>query len=181
MAFLEVVTRCYRRPLMLQANMDSMAMQTDKDFIHTLLPDEIGRGVEWSYENMRDYAPQLQGDYIWILDDDDMCIRPSLIEELKEIVDDYGPGVIMLKMDHGQWGIKPSHSWEKQPELGDIGCSAYVVNSYIWQHHAELAWKETRYQSDFDFITSIFQGGYDTRWWDIVASRVQRVSLGRPE
>jgi len=166
---------------MLQANMDSMAMQTDKDFIHTLLPDEIGRGVEWSYENMRDYAPKLEGDYIWILDDDDECIQQTLVADLKAIQLAHDPDVIMLRMDHAQWGVKPSHSWGIGPELGDIGCSAYVIRREIWQHHAALAWRETRYQSDFDFITSVFRGGYDTFWYDTVASRVQRVSLGRPE
>lgn len=181
MPFLEVLTRCYKRPQMLAANIASMEAQTDLDYTHTFLVDDIGRGVEWSYANMRDYAPKLTGDYIWILDDDDECVEPTLIETLKTIVGKHDPDIVMLHMYHGQWGVKPSYSWGNKPEIGDIGCSAYIVRRDIWQHHAELAWKETRYQSDFDFITSIFEGGYKVAWYDVVASRVQKISQGAIE
>ena len=181
MPFLEILTRCHKRPNMLQRNIASIANQTDGDFIHTLLVDEQGVGVAGAWAKLRDYAPRLAGDYIWILDDDDECVRPSLVEDLKAIVAQHAPDVIMLKMDHAQWGIKPSSSWGKAPMFGDIGCSAFVVRRDIWQLHAAEAWQETRYQSDYDFIASIFNGGYTVAWYDVVASRVQRISKGEPE
>lgn len=182
MPFLEIVTRCYKRPQMLNINIDSLADQTDQDFTQTLLVDEVGRGVEWAFANLRSYAPKLVGDYIWILDDDDTCIRPSLVEDLRAIAAQYAPDVIMLKMDHGQWGIKPSFSWGQRPQVGDIGCSAYVVKRSVWQYHADRTWQITRYQSDFDFIESIFDAeGLKIAWYDVVASKVQRQSKGAPE
>jgi glycosyltransferase involved in cell wall biosynthesis len=181
MPFLEILTRCYKRPTLLQRNLDSIAAQTCDDFTHTLIIDNVGVGVGGAWAKLRDYAPRLVGDYIWILDDDDECIRPSLVEDLKAIAAQHDPDVIMLKMDHGQWGIKPSHSWKQWPELGDIGCSAYVVKRAIWQHHAPEAWYATRYQSDYDFIKSIFSRPYTICWYDVVASRVQVISQGKPE
>lgn len=181
MPFLEVLTRCYKRPAMLRRNLDSIAAQTCTDFAHTLLVDEVGVGVAGAWAKLRDYAPRLAGDYIWILDDDDECVRPSLVEDLKAIVAQHAPDVIMLKMDHAQWGVKPLSSWGGTPVMGDIGCSAFVVRRDIWQLHAAEAWRDTRYQSDFDFITSIFNGGYTVAWYDVVASRVQKISKGAAE
>lgn len=181
MPFLEVITRYYKRPNLLAANVRSLAEQTDRDYTQVILSDPDGRGIEWSYRNMAAYADKLTGDYIWILDDDDMCIRPSLIEDLKAIVSQHGPDVIMLRMDHKQWGVKPSFSWQQPPQLGDIGCSAYVVKRHIWQHHSRLWLEHGRYQSDYDFISSVFDGGYNVAWYDVVASRVQAISKGQPE
>lgn len=181
MPFLEVITRCYKRPQMLQRNLDSMAAQTCPDFAHTLLVDEVGVGVDGAWAKLRDYAPRLAGDYIWILDDDDECIRPSLVEDLQAIAAQYDPDVIMMRMDHGHWGVKPSGSWKQCPVMGDIGCSAYVIKRHVWQLHAAEAWQTTRYQSDFDFISSVFERPYKVAWYDVVASRVQRISQGAPE
>ena len=180
MPFLEVLTRCYKRPNMLQRNIASIANQTDGDFIHTLLVDEQGVGVAGAWAKLRDYAPRLAGDYIWILDDDDECVRPSLVEDLKAIVAQHAPDVIMLKMDHAQWGVKPSSSWGNAPILGDIGMSAFVVKRETWRANAD-AFRPGRYQGDYDFIASIFNGGYTVAWYDVVASRVQRISKGEPE
>jgi hypothetical protein len=73
--FLEVLTRCYRRPGLLAANQASLRAQTCADWTQTLLVDEEGRGIAWSYVNMAGYAPHLVGEYVWILDDDDLCVR----------------------------------------------------------------------------------------------------------
>ena len=77
--------KAYKRPNMLQRNIASIANQTDGECIHTLLVDEQGVGVAGAWAKLRDYAPRLAGDYIWILDDDDECVRPSLVEDLKAI------------------------------------------------------------------------------------------------
>jgi len=128
---------------------------------------------------MAAYAPNLAGRYIWILDDDDMCACDTLIGDLKGIVAAHKPGVIMLKMDHGARGVLPSKNWQRPPVMGDIGCSAFVVKRAVWQRHAEHF--SDSYAGDFDFIKSIFARDYEIYWFDRVASRVQRISLGQPE
>ena len=115
MAFLEVVTRCYKRPKMLKHNIDSLLAQTCDDWQQTLIIDEEGRGVGASYLEMARYADELEGDYIWILDDDDMCIRKTLVDELRRIVIDHDPDVIMLRMNHLERGILPSSNWKEYP------------------------------------------------------------------
>ena len=78
----------------------------------------MGRGVGWSYENLAAYADQLQGEYIWILDDDDMCTRRTLVYELEQIAQSDNPDVIMVRMNHQERGILPdAQGWRSTPRL----------------------------------------------------------------
>lgn len=179
--FLEVVTRCYKRPAMLRRNQAGLQAQTCADWKQTLLVDGIGRGIEWASENLGMYGPMLVGRYIWLLDDDDECICPTLVTELKEIAEAHNPDVIMLKMDHGPLGILPRPvDWGQGVTLGGVGCSAFVVRREVWQAHA-TAWLPGAYHSDFNFIAAIFASQPLVYWHDRVASRVQRISQGQPE
>jgi hypothetical protein len=179
MPFLEILTRTYKRPTMLAANMESLRKQTYRDYTQTLLNDDVGRGIGWSYTNLAAYAPLLVGDYIWILDDDDKVVSPTFIADLKEIIEAHNPDVIMVKMDHGPRGILPSVCWQRRPEIGGIGCSAFVIKRAIWQKHAQHF--GANYAGDFDFINSIFARDYDIYWFDCVASAVQKISYGAAE
>ena len=181
MAFLEVLTRCYKRPAMLAVNRASLAAQTDGDYVQTLLVDDVGRGIAWSHENMGAYAAQLTGAYVWVLDDDDTCICPTLVADLKAIARRYMPDVIMLRMDHGAGRVLPDARWGMSPIYGQIGVSAYVVRRQVWQHHAH-AWTPGWYGSDFSFIDSIWRAGrWQFYWHDCIASAVQQQSFGKAE
>lgn len=181
MPFLEVITRCYKRPVMLAANQASLQEQSCHDWIQTLLVDEIGCGVGWANGNLAAYAPKLVGDYIWILDDDDVCIRDTFAAELKSIVDQYKPDVVFVKMDHAELGVLPdAESWGLQPEGARIGTSAFVVKREVWQAHAG-AWRSAHYASDFDFIAAVWASKPTVYWYDVIASRVQRISRGAAE
>ena len=165
---------------MFAAQQVSLAAQTDRDFVHTVLMDSERRGIEWASENMGRYAPQLVGDYVWILDDDDLCTLPTFIAGLKQIAVLNAPDVVFVRMDHDYGRILPSAGWGKSPKVSEIGVSAYVVRREVWQAHAG-AWTPGKYTSDFEFIDSIWQSRPVTYWWDVVASRCQRQSLGRAE
>jgi hypothetical protein len=181
MPFLEILTRAYKRPLMLNRNKASV-QALGKDVLHTVLHDSVGRGIGWSYRSLAAYARYLAGNYIWILDDDDECIHPTLVDELKQIVIQCAPDVIMVRMDHGEpLGILPSLYWQHPPVQGQIGCSAFIVRRKVWQKHAD-AMQSGHYASDFDFISAIFASDPEIYWHDVVASRCQRsLSNGAPE
>lgn len=182
MPFLEVLTRCYKRPRMLARNRASLEAQTENDWVQTLLVDRNGDGVGAAQERIGNYAPNLVGDYIWILDDDDECAWPEMVSTLKVIVAEHDPDVIMLRMDHGERGVLPGDfDWQKPPTVGRIGCSAYVVRRAVWRRHAGQ-WFPGRYQSDFDFIAAVYADPLVSVYWhDVIASRVQWIGLGRPE
>ncbi len=180
--FLEVLTRTFNaRPHLLRINQESLRRQTDPDWVQTLLVDDVGRGIAWASENLAAYAPNLVGDRIWILDDDDTCILPTLVEELKFISADSDPDVIMIRMDHGAGRILPGDdTWLCPPVLGQIGCSAFVVRREVWQRHAN-AMEVGHYSSDYDLIAAIWKSQPTVYWHDVVASRVMIQSFGRPE
>jgi hypothetical protein len=184
MAFLEILTRTFNeRPNLLRINQDSLTRQTDDDWVQTLLVDELARGMGYAGKMLTEYAPSVTGDYVWVLDDDDMCIHPTLVAELKVIVAHANPDVIMVRMDHGGWRILPSDDdWKQRPEVGRIGGSAVIVKRAIWQANAG-AWASDRYTHDFDFINSLFsaQPPLSIYWHDVVASRVMRQSFGQGE
>lgn len=180
--FLEIITRhMTSRPSMLAINQASLKTQTAGEWCQTLLIDEQGLGVGASYVALSRYAPKLTGRYIWILDDDDYCIRPQLVEELKAIAADNDPDVIMMRMDHGPLGVKPEDDfWQRPVVAGRVGCSAYVVKREVWQKYAH-AFLPGSYQSDYWFIASIFADSPAVYWFDVVGSKVQRISNGAPE
>jgi hypothetical protein len=191
MPFLEVLTRVYKRPQMLAVNVESLRAQTDADWMQTYLVDNVGRGINWSHENMAANAPNLTGEYVWILDDDDSCTCNTLVADLKHIAVEHDPDVIMLRMDHGKAVLPDPATWGDDPICGRIGCSAYVVKREVWQAHAG-AMVPGWYGSDYSFINSIFGNNPalglapwikqpTVYWHDCIASRVQRQSFGRVE
>ncbi len=168
---------------MLKRNQASLAAQTDGDWEQTFLIDQVGLGIDRANESLGEYAPQLKGRYIWILDDDDKCIRPTLVAELKAIVAQHQPqpDVVMIQMDHGPRGILPDDErWGLPPEQGGIGISAYVVKWSVWQYNA-WAWTPGVYHGDYNFIATVFAGKPTVYWHKVIASRVQQISLGKRE
>jgi len=180
MPLLEVLTRCYKRPVMLAHNQASLQQQTCKDFTQTLLHDDVGRGIGWSYANMAAFAPRLVGDYIWILDDDDYCIHNTLVAELQQIVQGSQPEVIFVKMHHGPLGVLPDkRAWGCEPKHAHIGCSAFIVRRDVWQAHASSFGEH--YAGDFDFISRVYWQTTRHIWHDVIASKVQKISYGAAE
>lgn len=178
-AFLEVITRHLKgRDSFLENNRASLQRQTDKDFVQTILIDTQREGIGPAQAKLADHADKMRGKYIWILDDDDMCIYDDLIADLKAIVETHGPDVIFLRMDHGERCVLPSDfEWGRRPICGRIGCSAYVVKADVWQENAE-AWRSAHYASDYDFIAQVWDSGANVYWHDVIASRVQMIGMG---
>ena len=182
MAFLEVVTRAYRRPAGLARNRASLAAQSDADYVQTVLVDEIGIGVEAANARLADVEPV--GAYVWVLDDDDFCTDERLIERLKGIADGMreAPAAFVVRMDHGDLGILPDVGrwWGLVPPEGGIGASALVVRCDVWRQYREW-WRTGRYASDYDFIAAVLRGEDHVVWLDVVASAISRRSIGAAE
>ena len=180
MPLLEVVTRCYKRPKMLLRNILSLQRQSVSDWEQTFLVDDVGLGIGASYKRLAHHAPV--GEWLWILDDDDECIYDDLVFMVSSIaLEQPQTQVIMVRMDHGSGRVLPDRCWGHAPQVGEIGISAFVVRREVWQAHAG-AMVPGEYISDYKFISSIYQSSpLFVYWWDVVASKVQRQSLGDAE
>jgi hypothetical protein len=177
MPLLDVVTRCYKRPAMLRHNRASIEM-LGPEARQTFLVDEVGRGIAWSYEQLATYEPQ--GEWVWLLDDDDLCIYPSLLYDLAEIDKLFAFDVVMVKMDRDGHIMPDKFTWQRPPQLGHVCVSCFIVQREIWMRHRG-AFVPGRYSSDYRFIDSVFCGNPQVYWLDVVASKTQKISRGEPE
>lgn len=181
MALLEVVTRCYRRPKMLAVNAASLDAQMCPDWAQTLLKDSKGIGVAAANAQLAQFDPY--GEYVLVLDDDDMLVDRRLVLDLQRIVTTCGyPPAVIVRMDHGPLGVLPDAAhWLEEPVQGRIGASAIITRRDVWMKH-RAAWASGRYESDFDFIHSVWAEHQDhIVWHDVVASKVQRISRGEAD
>lgn len=183
MPFLEVITRhLYSRPTLLARNRASLEEQTDPDYEQTILTDSQGHGLESANHRIALHMRRVRGEYIWILDDDDICIAPTLIADLKRIVAEEDPHVIMLRMDHGPRGVlPPTYLWGQTPEKGKIGSSAFVVRANVFRAFCDY-WRAPS-AADYAFIHAVFTQTADLRvaWHFLTASRVQVLGYGKGE
>lgn len=178
--FLDVVTRTYRRPKALAACMASVERQSVSDYRHVILRDEIGVGVVQAGGMLAEYEPE--SEYVWVLDDDNLCVRRSLVDELRSVAYVMNAPAMIVRFQNGvELGVLPKR-WGATPVEGDIDSASIVTRSDVWMEHRH-AWDSGRYASDYDFIRSVFDAyGESIVWLDFVAAQTQAGrSVGRME
>lgn len=178
MPFLTFYTPTYKRPAALEKCKASVLAQSDPDWEHVIIPDEIGIGIDGMYGAIQEHAHKCSGNYVTVLSDDDIITDVDYVAELKKLVEieHHPPVVIVGVAKHGR--ILPDF-WEKPPRVGHIDLLCIVVRRDIWLSYAH-AWGR-RYEGDGDFAEYLWKIGLRFAWLDRVIGTAQRVSAGRPE
>lgn len=178
MAFLQIVTRTFgRRPTLLARNQSSLAALRDPDWEQTLVVDEIGRGVNWANTNLANVPAS--SEYVWVLDDDDMCALPSLLSTLKRL---RAAQVIVMRTQHALFGVLPHNAhWGGRPVLGDCGWSNYFVRSDVWNAHRAVLANMACYEADHVFAAHLWDQGVGFVWHDAIAAIYPQASRGAAE
>ena len=177
MTFLSVVTRCYKRPDMLAKNKASLRGQTDQDFEQLFIVDEVGRGIGWANQSLATAAPA--GDYVMVLDDDDLLTDYRAIELLKVAATDE-PELVIFKAHHGPLGVLPSATvWEKRPIRGNIGGCDFISRRDVWEKHITAF--GTMACGDYHYLRSLWQDEPEVVWLNEQLAAVQQIGKGRPE
>lgn len=133
--------------------------------------DEYQRGVEYANGQMaaRDWS-DVAGEYVLILDDDDLLVDNELIVKLKG----YPPqDLFMVKMNHGPWGVLPAETWGLSPERGRQGCSCVIPSRAIFLQAVKAY--TPKYDGDFDFVNACYGLSETIVWLDTIATQVQQV------
>lgn len=179
--FLEIVTRTFpQRSRMLARNRASLAGLTDKDWVQTLLVDTVGRGCIWANCNLANLAPT--GQWLWILDDDDVCCLPNLIEELRGATARRKPGIVMVRVQHERFGRLPSDAnWGERPIMGQIGYSNFLVRADVWEKHRARAFSADKYAGDYSAIDYLWSQKLVFHWLDVLAAYYPQRSIGAAE
>lgn len=179
MTFLSIVTRCHpNRPSMLEKNRASLANQTDQDFEHVLIKDEKGRGVEWANGILQTAVPR--GDYVLVLDDDDLLTDNRAIEKLRAATIT-NPDIVVFKVHHGRLGVLPSALvWQKKrPVGGHIGSCDFITRRDIWRQHIPAFARPSG--GDYYFLRSMWHEDINVVWLDERLAAIQRISRGKGE
>jgi glycosyltransferase involved in cell wall biosynthesis len=159
------------------ANLAALEAQTCQDYEHILIVDNEGRGLEWANSSLQDAAPA--GEYVLILDDDDLLTDKEAIEKLRTAAEPE-PDLIIFKAYHGPLGILPSaRVWGNRPYGGHIGSCDFITRRDVWlEHIPAFAQPES---GDYYFLQSIWLDDPCVVWLDETLAAVQRISKGKAE
>lgn len=175
--FLSVITRCYKRPNMQAKNVASLEGQADPDYEQLFIVDERGHGIGWANRSLAIAGPV--GEYVMVLDDDDMLVNDCAITWLKEATIN-APALVIFKADHKELGILPSKAvWSKRPLKGQIGSISFISRRDIWDRH--IAAFGVDEGGDYAYLYAVWQEKPSVFWLDEVLAGVQQISRGRPE
>ena len=175
---LSIITRCYKRPIGLRRNRLSVRLQTLQDYEQIFLVDKEGQGINAADARMAAEAPTLiHGDYVYILDDDDLLIDNQFIDHIHDIAQAHDPDIIMVKSDNGYLGILPSAAtWKREPQPGRVSVLNYVVRSEIWKRRAAAFATHPTDAGDAMFIVELFKHDYKVHWLDAIVAMTGPVS-----
>jgi len=155
--FLTIVTRSYKKPKCLERNIESVQAQIDQDLEQVFIIDDAGRGLAWADQALDQNKHRNSGQYIMVLDDDDVITNKNFIALLKLITKNHNPDVIIWRgkftainlvlppLDR-YWGIKPVKAF--------IGSFNYCIRKEIYDEYIHIC--NTGACGDYDLITAIF-------------------------
>jgi len=185
MPFLSILTRTYQRPEALKQCKRSVAMQADQDLEHLILRDTVGVGCIEAYRLLLNVQPR--GEYVMILDDDDLLASPWFVSDLKAAARAYDPDVIVFKMRCEELGILPdAFVWQQKPIHGHIGgpnvaVKLHVWDACIWSIVTDGEGGDPVYHSDLVYLKEVWAYTKRIHWMDKIQVVVSRVSRGAME
>lgn len=176
--FLSVVTRTVKRPLMLSRNQESLYAQTDTDFEHIMLIDSVGMGIPATHLWIVREKNRPKGQYIFILDDDEVIDDREFIADMKQVALEHDPDIIMFRTNRMGDILPPDDKWEKRPECGYVGMACFAIKAEPWRLHIE-AINELHNAGDFTLLDALFEAGHSVYWHNKIVTRAQQIGGGR--
>lgn len=184
--FLSVITKhMMSRPGYFGRNQESLRIQTDADYEQIVLVDEECIGVGESNVLFSQARPR--GEYVLVLDDDDVMVNVDGIRLMKIATatgrprNDRPAGVIM-RGDYGELGVLPDNGhWGQRPAYCNIGMFGFALRRDVFEEFRHLL-ELNQYTMDFVLIDAVYgKYGEDFVWLDEVICKVLRRSFGRAE
>jgi len=178
---LSVVTRVHpQRPHGLKRLKQSIDSQTVSGIDHVLIdsPGQIGiAGANRLIATPFEYA----GDYVQVIDDDDLIVSDDYFESFQNFVTDQGhPDWILVRSQIRNKNYPRPFGISWKPKHATIPSFSIIVNRRLWDEH-QSAWAVKK-SGDWRFCQSLWKAGERPVWFDFVACRAQNGhSHGRGE
>jgi glycosyltransferase involved in cell wall biosynthesis len=168
------MTRCFKRPKQLERCIASLQNQTDQDYEHLLIHDNVGNGLFWANKQIHLNADKVNGRWVYVLDDDDWLTDSHFIEDLKKI-ESPSYDIIICKGYIGE-GLYPLF-WKKAQLRGTIGSPNFIVKKHIFLTNS-IHWCKPK-AADFFFFQRAY-GNANTYWWNKIVFKAP-IGNGMPE
>ena len=169
---LTVLTRTYKRPTFLARNRASLAAQTSCAYAQTVLEDTKGVGIAETYRRFQ--TLDVEGDYVWVFDDDNELTDPDFVAEIEALQGK--PDVIICRVQHPLLGILPS-AWP--PKSGQIDMMNIIVSRDVWMRHRKDFAPD--YAGDWYFIDAVLKTGPKITHITRVVGQLSAVMHGQSE
>ena len=170
---------------MLLNSLASASYQSCTDFDHVIMVDTVGIGVPRANKLFAANMDRVKGEYVLVLDDDDMFSERTAIQTLKLVVDlsDPLPGMVIFQCDHGGGlGVLPHKAVfdnETKPGHSGIGTCSYITRRDVFEATIESFGQKLG--GDFLFFNAAFGICECVIYLEEQLTRVQRISNGKPE
>jgi hypothetical protein len=177
--FLEVITRTFgQRPLLLQRCRRSLELLHSSDWEQRIVVDEQGRGVAWANRNLA--TVETTGDWVWVLDDDNIASHRDLIGELKALIRRKKPEIVIARCYHRKYGMLPPYDlWEQRPVRDRYDGACLFARGDIWNKYRD-GWVAD-YAGDWHFVNHLWEAGVKAAWLPVAAAYLPEALYGRPE
>jgi GT2 family glycosyltransferase len=163
---------------MLQINKASLCMQSCQDFEQLLMIDGQGGGWKHAAEMLTELAQDATGDYVLILDDDDILLNADGVRLMKEAAQGE-PAAVIFKGWHADLGILPNdNTWMRRPRLAQIGSFDFITRREVFVELADTA-VTNGYTNDFGIIDGVFERCLPVTWLNVLMCAVMRRSRGK--
>lgn len=186
--FLSILTRVHgeRRPNGFAANKASVASLTSRSYEHIFIHDKIGLGRYYANMAFTLACAAIEGEFVFMLDDDDFIVNDRMIEELQQIVKvKPETDVIVFRniIKNGTFNnYYPSpECWASQvPKIAHIGGSCFVCRAEVYKEFVGHFGRPAC--GDYYMLEAMFKSGkLNWYWHDSLMMETGRVSHGKVE
>jgi len=172
---LSVITRVHvDRPRGFRELQKTIEMQSENEIDHVLLhsPGLIGIGAANRLLADSQAVTKALGDYIQVIDDDDMIISSDYVEKLQEFIVTKGyPDWIMCRgiINHRVYPVPWGRKWK--PIKATVASFCMITSRKLWETHHK-AWGVDQC-GDWNFAKALWNAGERPAWFDFNACKAQ--------
>lgn len=184
--FLTIITRVMegKRNGLFKQHDESVKALNGMDFQQIFIIDPVHVGMLNANASFQLARPHVEGEWVYLLDDDDFFKHPNFINLIKA-ESAKGQDVIIFKMkiltgDGDQIYPKPQSWRSREPKRAQIGGSCFVVKKWVFDKYIHHFAKHSF--GDWHFITEVLKDkNVKATWLDVMMAETGKVSRGNPE
>lgn len=197
--FMSIVTRACMRPDMLSTNIQSVLSQSCQDIEQIFIVDHTRQGIQVADKALHEYRDQVQGHYVYILDDDCILLNPDFVQSVKGIAEKEWdqdapscirgpcspPDIVMVKSRRppgppSMSSIVPTlAAWgDRRLYHGACNCLCYVMKAPLWREHIEHFGVKP-WGGDWWFLKQVLATDPIIYWLDEIVADCRQLGRGR--